>query len=99
MSWQPAFNFEARAEQLANIERVGERIAAYVEEFCRERFESGATEFRMSELTEHVRSRSLIAPDSAGRILRDLRTRKVLDYEVVRRSESLYRLTAVNRES
>lgn len=86
----------ARAEQQANLDRVSNNIAGLVAAFCRGRFREGRAEFRMEDLTRFVRARSTIAPDSAGRILRDLRRRKVIGYEVVSRSASLYRLTEVS---
>lgn len=85
-----------RAEQQANLNRVGHNIAGLVADFCRSRFREGSAEFHMSDLTTYVNARSLIAPDSAGRILRDLRRRRVLSYEVVSRSQSLYRITGVS---
>lgn len=50
----------------------------------------------MADLTSYVSERSTIAPDSAGRILRDLCKRKVVGYLVVNRAQSLYRLTGVS---
>ena len=49
--------------------------------------------FHADELRLHVRKCvGEVAPDSAGRILRDLRQRKVVAYEVVNRAKSLYRV-------
>lgn len=94
---QPGFNFDAvRTGQQANLERVSQNIARLVADFCRGRFGEGRAEFRMADLTAFVNARSTIAPDSAGRILRDLRRRRVVSYEVVSRSQSLYRITGVN---
>lgn len=92
---QSELDFNGRAEQQANLERVGQNIAGYVADFCRSRVREGRAEFHMADLTTFVNARSTIAPDSAGRILRDLRRRKVIDYEVVSRSRSLYRLKEV----
>jgi hypothetical protein len=74
-----------------HLERVSDKIATYVAEFCFHR-----NTFHMEELTEYVSARvSPIAPDSPGRILRMLRREKVLNYEIVNRRESLYRITPV----
>jgi hypothetical protein len=95
MQSQPELDFDARAGQRANLDRVSQNIAGIVADFCRGRFNEGSAEFHMIDLTTYVNSRSMIAPDSAGRILRDLRKRKVIGYEVVSRSQSLYRVTGV----
>jgi hypothetical protein len=52
----------------------------------------------MADLTAHLNARSLVAPDSAGRILRDLRKRKVLDYRVINRAQSLYEITGCSHD-
>jgi hypothetical protein len=97
MSAQSELDFSgARTEQQANLDRVSHNIAGIVADFCRGRFREGRAEFRMEDLTGFVRARSTIAPDSAGRILRDLRRRNVVGYEVVSRSQSLYKLTRVS---
>jgi hypothetical protein len=50
--------------------------------------------FHMEELRDFVRAEhSNIAPDSPGRILRDLRQDNVLNYRVISRSQSLYEFT------
>lgn len=95
---QGAFNYDARAEQQANLARVNRNIAGIVTAFCRERLHEGREEFRMAELTTFVNERSATAPDSAGRILRDLRRNRVVDYTVVNRAQSLYKVTGVSSE-
>ena len=97
MQEQNEFNFNvARDEQRANLERVSNNISQIVADFCRGRFREGRSEFHMADLTNYVSARSAIAPDSAGRILRDLRKRKVVGYTVVNRAQSLYKLTEVS---
>lgn len=87
LDWTPA------AEQSAQIERVTDRIGFLVFEFCAN---TGAgRRFRMEELTAFVAARAQVAPDSPGRILRQLRRAGHVDYHVVNRAESLYELTAV----
>lgn len=95
MSTQPGLDFSARTEQRANLVRVSNNIADIVTNFCRERLDEGQAEFHMTDLMGYVNDRSTIAPDSAGRILRDLRRQKVIDYTVVNRAQSLYRVTGV----
>lgn len=89
-------------EQQQNIERVEDRIGRHVLAFCRERlaraelFGVGAALFHMADLTAYVRKQDgSVAPDSAGRILRSLRQKGAVAYSVEKRSESLYRVTAV----
>ncbi len=84
----------APAEQLENLERVSTRLAAHILQFCRERFAAAPT-FHMAELTSKITAHQIVAPDSPGRILRNLRSRGLVSYVVVNRARSLYRLTAV----
>ena len=71
-----------------NLGRVAERISGAVEEFC-----GGTQRFHMAELSDFVRDRTGVAPDSPGRILRQLRSRGKLNYRVVDRRSSLYEMT------
>lgn len=82
------------SEQAEQLERVSDRIGALVLEFCSSHL---GLRFFAEELTDYVRGRaeSPVAPDSACRILRALRKAGRLDYVVVSRSQSLYRVTAV----
>ena len=71
-----------------HLDRVSEKIAIYVVDFCGQQ-----EDFLMSQLLTYVRSKvSNLAPDSPGRILRDLRQKGVLDYRVVDRKNSHYRV-------
>lgn len=76
--------------QSENIGRVSEKIALAVLEFCRSVGHGG--KFHMVDLQDFVGRQFSIAPDSPGRILRDLRKRKLLNYRVVSRSESEYQM-------
>ena len=80
-------------EQAENLDRVRTRIHSVVTDFCREHV---GNQFHMVDLTEYVRERAHIAPDSPGRILRDLRRTGILDYEVLNRRESLYEIRRVH---
>ena len=75
-------------EQRQQLARVSGRIAPYVAAFVNARI--GQT-FFISELTEYVRQQAGCAPASPDRILRDLRQRKLVAYEIVSRSRSEYR--------
>jgi len=81
--------FDAQAE---NIQRVRGRIGPAVYAFCCEHL---GGEFHGSELKEYVEERAMVAPASPDRILRDLRQGGFIDYVIVSRSKSLYRITAV----
>jgi hypothetical protein len=73
--------------QEENLDRVTQKISAAVMEFCRPE-----REFRMTQLAEFVSARVGLAPDSAGRVLRSLRQSGKIDYEVINRQNSVYRI-------
>ena len=56
------------------LERVGGRIAGTVLQFCRWRIVGAPREFRMAELQGYVLKHTGVAPDSPGRILREVLT-------------------------
>lgn len=71
-----------------DLARVSERISAAVLEFC-----GRTSRFHMTELVAFVRDRvGTVAPDSASRILRQLRRAGKVRYRVVDRSASLYQI-------
>ena len=67
--------------------RVRSRIGSLIMEFCRENYI-----FHMKDLTLYVQARVEVAPDSPGRILRDLKRRGFLHYKVICREKSLYQV-------
>jgi len=76
-------------EQRENLERVYARIAPMILMFARE--QGCGAPFRVETLRRYVRTRAPgIAPDSPGRVLRQLRLKGALDYVVVNRRQSLY---------
>lgn len=82
------------AEQPAQLARVGESIAPLVLAFFTTKQPGDL--FTMNSLTDYVRARrSLGVVESAGRILRDLKRKGELNYELVSRAQSLYRVLAV----
>lgn len=80
--------------QREQLERVGERIAEYVYDYCASRLPDSPT-FYMSDLAAYVGGFVTVAPDSPGRLLRALRRAGRVDYRVVNRAQSLYRVMAV----
>ncbi len=76
------------AQQSLNLVRVSDKIASLILEFC-----SVNAEFHMVDLCAYVTAREpSTAPDSPSRILRSLRRQGLVDYQVVSRSASLYRM-------
>jgi len=77
-------------EQTENIIRVRDSIAPHIIQFIREH---NGKEFHGADLQQYVASHvnGFVAPGSPDRILRDLRKRGIVDYELVSRSQSLYR--------
>jgi hypothetical protein len=75
------------------MQRVSDNIADLVWYFCKARV---GRQFHAADLVTYVRAfASPVAPDSPSRILRDLRRRGLVDYVVVSRAQSLYRVTGV----
>ncbi|MDL5055924.1 hypothetical protein [Geitlerinema calcuttense] len=77
-------------EQTENINRVRSQIANHI---CRYLKDHEGQEFHCESLRQYVYANvdGYIAPASPDRILRDLRQRGVVSYEVVNRAKSLYR--------
>ena len=76
------------APQREQLTRVSGRIAEAIIAFCREHIEFHAEELRAS-----VRAAcGEVAPGSCDRVLRDLRKRGRLNYMVVSRAASRYRV-------
>jgi hypothetical protein len=83
--------------------RVRSRIGSLIMEFCvrRKKYaDIGGPLFFMEELRRFVEQalEGPIAPDSPGRILRQLRQQRHLNYIVVSRSRSLYRLKPLKQK-
>ncbi len=96
---QAAFNFDSRTavvlsdmEQADNLDRVATRIQNAIVQFCD--LYCGRT-FHADQLRAFVTERvGTVAPGSADRVLRAMRQRGLVSYEVVNRAKSLYRVTA-----
>lgn len=83
---QNSFNFE---EQTENLERVTARLGKAVLSFIA----SDVDEFQADELHTFVeREVGFSAPASADRVLRHLRQKGVIDYKVVDRRASRYKV-------
>jgi DNA-binding PadR family transcriptional regulator len=83
--------FEWRGEQPRQLRRVRSNIGAAVMEFLQERGLHGT--FHAKELHDHVGAG--VAPASADRVLRSLRADGLVDYVVVNRAASSYRITGL----
>lgn len=81
-------------EQAPQIARVQSAIGGAVLAFCRQRLKTTGT-FHGDELQSYVTQEEPCAPGSPDRILRALRRAGRLDYQLVSRSKSLYRVTRV----
>lgn len=78
--------------QVENLDRVASRLQGAIIEFCD--LYCGRT-FHADQLRKYVTTKvGVTAPGSADRVLRDLRQRGLIDYEVVNRAKSLYRCGA-----
>lgn len=78
-----------------NLERVRSRLENALLTFFHTI--GPGTEFRASDLVEAMKFCSIAcAPDSPGRIMRLLKRDGEIDYKVVSRKDSLYKLLAVH---
>lgn len=79
--------------QANEISRVARNVAAVILDYCRDRV---GCEFSLTDLTLYVMHHAHATPDSASRILRSLRTEGLVDYTVISRSKSRYRIISIN---
>lgn len=78
------------------LARVDEAVRSWVLSFCRlHLFDT----FHMGDLTAFVHVRTRCAPDSPGRILRQLRKQCRVSYELRSRRDSLYVITAIEEDT
>ena len=76
------------------LESVASRIAQAIISFCNART---GREFHADDLRQYVTAKvGACAPGSADRVLRDLRQKGAVEYEVINRAASLYRVRSVN---
>lgn len=84
-------------EQTENLTRVRDSIAPHIINFIKER---SGREFHGADLQQYVAEHvnGFVAPGSPDRILRDLRKRGVVSYELLSRSQSLYRAVPLGEQ-
>ena len=81
------------SDQGEQIGRVRSRLAGAVVRFLRHRIANQVPRFTAAELRDWSTDEAHSAPGSPDRILRDLRRRGVIDYQVLDRARSLYLVT------
>lgn len=79
-------------EMHTDAEHAYDRIRPQIIDFYRKRVAQGQRDFRLVDLFEFVTKKITIAPNSAARIMQYLRREGRLDYEVLNRRKSLYRI-------
>jgi hypothetical protein len=80
---------DERQQQHENLERVTERIGHAILEF----FKAPRAQFRAADLHQFVEERvSRVAPNSPYRIMLALKRKRLIDYALISRSGSLYRI-------
>ena len=84
-----------------HLERIAGGLAPLVVEFCRRHVDCLFTGRDLTAwLQVEARKRSIaMVPDSASRILRELRRRGRVQYQLLDRGQSLYRVTGVERSA
>lgn len=82
-------------QQELELRRVRKAIGPAIITFLAMRLSTGRVEFKADDLRRAVASVHPTAPASADRILRSLRQSGDIDYELVSRSESRYRVLSV----
>lgn len=80
-------------DQFDNITRVSDAIGVHVTAFVRGHLHQ---EFHVEDLRRYICDRVTVAPSSPDRIMRDLRAKGKINYEVVNRRKSLYVALPVN---
>jgi hypothetical protein len=76
------------SEQQQHLDRVEAKIAEVVLAFLSNK--SNGDQFHLQDLQEYVARTCPVSPDSPSRILRELRRKGRIDYNVVSRHDSLY---------
>jgi len=82
--------------QEEELNRVTARIARSIITFCKGL--RGTKRFHAEDLRTFVGEEARVAPGSADRVLRGMRQKGLLDYEVVNRAQSLYRLKSIGKK-
>ena len=82
--------------QSEHLERVADKIGNHIVRFFELRLFAWGPYFHMADLAAYVQQEQPdVAPDSPSRVLRALKAQGRLDYQVVDRRASLYRIVRV----
>ena len=81
------------------LSRVRQRLSAVVLDFCSEVIQQQPPHFRLEDLYRFVVGAGVdCAPNSPYRILRQLQSEGLVEYDVISRGQSLYRVTQVEAQ-
>ena len=81
--------------QQENLDRVRSKIQEAILEFANQRIGQA---FHADDLRRYVASQCQVAPGSSDRVLRDLRQRGLVGYQVINRRQSLYLFVAGDQQ-
>lgn len=79
------------ADYRQELERVSEKVSQHVIDFFNQH--GPGYEFNLHEITLYVMQRVKCSPTSPYRIMADLKSKNQVNYTVLSRKESLYRMT------
>lgn len=79
-----------------NLERVGMNLRTAIYQFLEAKIEHGQPTFYADEITKYVQRAKFSAPGSALRILRDEKRKGNLEYTLLSRSQSHYRIDSLH---
>lgn len=82
--------------QKEEIERVSEKVSQHVIDFFEQH--GPGYEFNLHEITLYVMQRVKCSPTSPYRIMASLKSKNQVNYTVLSRKESLYRMTALEED-
>jgi hypothetical protein len=82
--------------KMNDLKRVESSLAATIIEFAKDQIAAGSPEFHAEQLRTFINERKTAAPSSPTRILQLMRKNGQLNYELVSRSKSLYRIISVS---
>jgi len=74
-------------DQIKNMDRVKSKLTKPIFDFCKEH-----KYFKMSELAAHCMKERNCSPDSPSRIFREMKRMGVLNYVVISRANSFYKV-------
>ncbi len=84
-------------QQDKQLQRVVPKLQDVIIQFLKRKLKTIKQEFHAGELCIYCLNKvNDIAPDSVSRVMRELRKRGIIDYEVIDRKNSLYLIIGVN---